>query len=148
AAADWTAYLAAERTLFDDVRAHVTERLEADARNPANRYFDGSPVYPGRFVTDWNRSYILEPDGPPLGAVVFLHGLTDSPYSSGAMARSYRDRGYVAVAIRWPAHGTAPGALTDVEWEDWWAATRLGVREARRRVGGSAPLHLVGYSTG
>ncbi len=41
-----------------------------------------------------------------------------------------------------------PGALTDVAWEDWSAATRLAVREARRRVDPSAPLHLVGYSTG
>ena len=148
AAADWTSYLAAERALFADVRANVTEKLDLESRDPANRYFDGSPLYPGRFATDWNRSYILEPDGPPRGAVVFLHGLTDSPYSSRHMARSYRDHGYVSVAIRLPAHGTVPGALTEVEWEDWTAATRLAVREARRRVSGSAPVHLVGYSTG
>jgi alpha-beta hydrolase superfamily lysophospholipase len=148
ATADWAAYLRAEKTLFDDVRANVTERLDPETRSPANRYFDGSPVYPGRFATDWNRSYLLEPDGPPVGAVVFLHGLTDSPYSSRHMARSYREHGYVAIAIRLPAHGTVPGALTDVDWEDWSAATRLAVREARRRVGPPAPLHLVGYSTG
>ena len=47
-----------------------------------------------------------------------------------------------------PAHGTVPAALTDVEWEDWMAATRLAVREARRRTGPSAPLHLVGFSNG
>jgi alpha-beta hydrolase superfamily lysophospholipase len=38
--------------------------------------------------------------------------------------------------------------LTDVEWEDWDAATRLAVREARRRAGPSAPLHIVGFSNG
>jgi alpha-beta hydrolase superfamily lysophospholipase len=148
ATADWTAYLAAEKAALEAVRANVTERLEGDARTPANRYFEGSPFYPGRFVTDWNRSYILEPDGPARGAVVFLHGLTDSPYSSRHMAQRYRERGYVAVAIRLPAHGTVPGALTDVAWEDWSAAARLAVREARRRVGPGAPLHLVGYSNG
>jgi alpha-beta hydrolase superfamily lysophospholipase len=47
-----------------------------------------------------------------------------------------------------PAHGTVPAALTDVEWEDWMAATRLAVREARRLTGPSAPLHLVGFSNG
>ena len=41
-----------------------------------------------------------------------------------------------------------PAALTDVEWEDWSAATRLAVREARRRVGPGTPLHLVGFSNG
>ena len=148
ARADWTAYLAAEQAILDDVRAEVTLKLDPEARTPANRYFDGSPMYPGRFSTDWNRSYILEPDGPPVGAAVFLHGLTDSPYSSRHIARAYRDHGYVSVAIRLPAHGTVPGALTDVTWEDWSAATRLAVREARRRVGPSVPLHLVGYSNG
>ena len=47
-----------------------------------------------------------------------------------------------------PAHGTVPAALTDVEWEDWLAATRLAVREARSRTEPSAPLHLVGFSNG
>ena len=39
---------------------------------------------------------------------------------------------YVAVAPRLPGHGTAPGALTAVDWETWLAATRLAVREATR----------------
>ena len=47
-----------------------------------------------------------------------------------------------------PGHGTVPAALTDIEWEDWDAATRLAVREARRRVGPSRPLHIVGFSNG
>ena len=115
---------------------------------PGNRYYDGSPIYPGHFAQDWNRSYILEPDGPPVGAVVLLHGLTDSPYSLRHIARRYRDDGFVAVAIRMPAHGTVPAALTDVEWEDWDAATRLAVREASRRAGPSKPLHIVGFSNG
>jgi alpha-beta hydrolase superfamily lysophospholipase len=38
--------------------------------------------------------------------------------------------------------------LTDVEWQDWSSATRLAVREARRRIAPSAPLHLVGFSNG
>ena len=50
--------------------------------------------------------------------------------------------------IRLPAHGTVPGALTDVEWQDWMAATRLAVREAKRRIGPSLPLHMVGFSNG
>ena len=41
-----------------------------------------------------------------------------------------------------------PAALTDVDWEDWDAATRLAVREARRRVGADRPLHIVGFSNG
>jgi len=145
---DWAAYLKAEEAVFRGVRTEVTDKLDAEARVPGNRYYDGAPIYPGHFAQDWNRSYILEPDGPPVGAVALLHGLTDSPYSLRHIARRYRDEGFVAVAIRMPAHGTVPAALTDVEWEDWDAATRLAVREAVRRAGPSKPLHIVGFSNG
>ena len=147
-AADWSRYLAAEQVIFEDVRAEVTAKLDPEDRTPVNRYFDGSPVYPGHFPQDWNRSYILEPEGPPVGAAVLLHGLTDSPYSQRHIAHRYRAHGYVAVAIRLPGHGTVPAGLTEVEWEDWMAATRLAVREARRHIGPSRPLHLVGFSNG
>src|SRR5512134_2787116 len=147
-AADWERYLAQERSIFDDIRVNVTQRLEPDARVPYNRYFEGSPVYPPRFAQDCNRSYVMEPSGPPKGAVVLLHGLTDSPYSLRHIARRYADRGFVAIGIRMPGHGTVPAGLTDVSWEDWSAATRLAIREARRRVPASAPLHLVGFSNG
>lgn len=52
------------------------------------------------------------------------------------------------VAIRLPGHGTVPAGLTEVEWQDWAAATRLAVREARRLAGPAVPLHLVGFSNG
>lgn len=145
---DWNGYLAAEDRVFDSVRKEVTDKLSEQNRQPDDRYFAGSPVYPGHFARDWNHSYVLEPDGPPKGAVVLLHGLTDSPYSLRHIAEGYRELGYVAIGLRLPGHGTVPGALTAVKWQDWLAATRLAIREARRRVGVSAPLHLVGYSTG
>ena len=147
-AADWPRYLKAEDAIFNALKKDVTQRLPEKDRVPVNRYFEGSPVYPGHFKQDWNRSYILEPEGTPVGAVVFLHGLTDSPYSLRNIAQLYRARGFVSVAIRLPAHGTVPGALTEVEWEDWMAATRLAVREARRRVGTGKPLQFVGFSNG
>jgi alpha-beta hydrolase superfamily lysophospholipase len=145
---DWPAYLKREEAIFRDVRREVVDKVSVETAGPVNRYYAGSAIYPGHFKQDFNRSYILEPDGPPAGAVVLLHGLTDSPYSLRHIARMYRDNGFVAVAIRLPAHGTVPAALTDVEWEDWDAATRLAVREARRRVGPSKPLHIVGFSNG
>ncbi len=147
-ALDWTGYLAAERRVFDEVRTKVVTRIEPDERVNENRYFEGSPINPGRFKTDWNRSFVMEPSGAAVGAVVLLHGLTDSPYSMRSVAQMYRDHGFVAIAIRLPGHGTVPAALTKVDWEDWTQATRLAVREARRRIGPSLPLHLVGYSNG
>ena len=69
-AANWAEYLTAEARIFDDVRREVSQKLDAAERVPANRYFEGSPVYPGHFVQDFNRSFVLEPNGKPVGAVV------------------------------------------------------------------------------
>src|SRR5215475_7060648 len=146
--ADWSRYLLEETKIFEALRSEVTQKLDADERVPLNRYFEGSPVYPAHFSQDFNRSYVLEPAGPPVGAAVLLHGLTDSPYSQRHIARAYRDHGFVAIVVRLPGHGTVPAGLTDIEWEDWSAATRLAVREAKRRTSPSSPLHLVGFSNG
>jgi alpha-beta hydrolase superfamily lysophospholipase len=147
-ASDWSRYLAREQAIFESVRANVSQRLDPDARVPYNRYFEQSPVYPGRFKQDWNRSYVMDPETTPVGVVVLLHGLTDSPYSLRHVAQRFRERGFVAIGLRMPGHGTVPAGLTDVRWEDWMAATRLAVREARKRVPAPAPLHLVGFSNG
>ncbi|MCX5495861.1 alpha/beta hydrolase [Kaistia dalseonensis] len=145
---DWPGYIAAENKLFDAVRAEVSDKLDPKDRVPANRYFADSPINPHGFKQDWNRSFIIEPSGPPVGAAVLLHGLTDSPYSLRHLAESYAAHGFVAIGLRIPGHGTVPGALTIVDDSQWEAATRLAVREARRRIGDKAPLHLVGYSNG
>ena len=146
--ADWAAYIAAENAALEEVRREVTDKLPEHDRVPFNRYFADSPLNPAHFQQDWNRSYLLQPEGPPAGAVVLLHGLTDCPYSLRNVARSYHARGWAAVSIRLPGHGTVPAGLTDADWEHWVEASRLAVREARRLAGPSAPLHLVGYSNG
>jgi len=145
---DWAGYLKAEDKILQTIRAEVTDKLRPEAKTPLNRYYEGSIIYPARYEQDWNRSYVLEPAGSPVGAVVLLHGLTDSPYSLRHIARRYAANGFVVVAIRLPGHGTVPAGLSHVEWEDWMAATRLAVREAKRWIDPSAPLHLVGFSNG
>lgn len=145
--ADWRAYLAREDKLFADVTREVVQRLPEDERIPSNRYFEGSIVYPPKLTADFNRSYELTPTGNVNGAVVLLHGLTDSPYSLRHVGRRYRDAGYVVVAPRLPGHGTVPAGLTAADWEDWLAATRLAVREAAARAPGK-PLEIVGFSNG
>jgi alpha-beta hydrolase superfamily lysophospholipase len=147
-AMDWEDWIVREDEIFASVRSEVVDVLDPAEQVPSNRYYAGSPINPARFAVDWNRSFVLEPEGPPRGAVVLLHGLTDSPYSLRHLARAYRDRGFVAIGLRLPGHGTVPGGLTGVSTEDWRAATRLATREAARRAGPEAPLHVVGYSNG
>ncbi len=147
--ADWSRYLAAEQAAFDEVQAEVTAearprgpRSRSTATSRAARSIRGTSRRTGTAPSCWSR------EGAPVGAVVLLHGLTDAPYSQRHIARRYADHGFVAIVPRLPAHGTVPAALTEVEWEDWMAATRLAVREARARVGPDLPLHLVGFSNG
>lgn len=146
--ATFAAYVARENAIFTALDAEVTAKVPPAERTPLNRYYRQSLVWPGHFSPDANRSFVLMPAGKPRGGVVLLHGLTDSPYSVRHLAENYQQHGFVAVVPRLPGHGTAPGALTDVDWEAWLAATRLAVREATRLTGNDLPLHLVGYSNG
>jgi len=145
---DWAGYLAAESKLMQAMRKEMAANLQPFERVAYNRYFDQSEVYPGHFATDWNRSYELKPTGPVRGAAVLLHGLTDSPYSLRHLGEHLRQQGFVVVAIRMPGHGTVPAGLTEANWEDWMAATRLAVREASAQLPKDAPLLMVGFSNG
>src|SRR4029453_12690265 len=86
AAIGWEESLAAEERVFASVRTEVPDRLDAGDRVRFNRYFADSAVYPPPLAHDWNRSSVMEPDGEPVGAVVLLHGLTDSPFSTRHVA--------------------------------------------------------------
>lgn len=145
---DWAGWLAAEEKLVHDTRRHLRGALQPEDRIPANRYFEDSPINSAGFTHDWNRSFELLPAGQPVGAVVLLHGLSDSPYSLRHIAQSYVKHGYAAIGIRLPGHGTVPAGLTRAHWQDWRAATRLAMREARHLAGTGKPLHIVGYSNG
>jgi alpha-beta hydrolase superfamily lysophospholipase len=145
---DWPTWLAREDALMKEVRTHMAADLEPTDRVAANRYFAGSPINSAHFAPDWNRSYEMLPLGEPAGAVVLLHGLSDSPYSLRHVALSYVGHGYAAIGLRLPGHGTVPAGLTRARWQDWRAATRLALREARRVAGAGKPLHVVGYSNG
>ncbi len=147
--ATWADYLKQEDQIFASVRAHVTEKLPENARANSNRFYENSPIYPPNFEHNWNRSYTVEPvDGQVKGAVVFLHGLTDAPYSLRHLAREYAKNGFVAYGLRIPAHGTVPGALTSVTWEHWQAATNMAMRAAKSRIQDDQPLHIIGFSNG
>jgi alpha-beta hydrolase superfamily lysophospholipase len=146
--ADWAAYIAAENAARAEVKAEVIDKQDPRTCSLENRYCPRSPMFPGNRAEDWNRSVILEPAGPPVGAAVFLHGLTDAPYSLRHIARAYQAKGWVAVLLRVPGHGTVPAGLTRVTTDQWRGATQLAMREARKRVGAGKPVHIVGYSNG
>lgn len=144
---DWDDWLAQEAIIFDNLRATLTAPLDPALRAPMSRYNEHSPTWPGGFVKDYNRSFSMLPDGPPRGAVVLLHGLTDAPYSLRHVARLYAARNWVVLAPRMPGHGTTPAGLVEAHWPDWMAASRMAARAASAAAPG-LPLHMVGYSNG
>jgi alpha-beta hydrolase superfamily lysophospholipase len=141
-------YLAIEGRAFTSVHDEIEQRLDPAWRVPANRYYTAGPAHPGRLGTDWNRTQELAPQGATIGGALLVHGLTDAPYSMRTIAEDLRVRGYRVLVLRVPGHGTVPSGLTDVTWEDWLAAVRLGARHLRRAIGPNVPLVLVGYSNG
>jgi alpha-beta hydrolase superfamily lysophospholipase len=141
-------YLAIEDAAFRIVHDRIELKLDAAAKVPANRYNPDGRAYPGRFGTDWNRTQALAPAGEAIGGALLVHGLTDGPYSMRTIGEDLRARGYHVLALRLPGHGTVPAGLTDVTWEDWLAAVRLGARHLRATIGRDKPLVLVGYSNG
>ena len=146
AAATFAAYLEQEQRLFGELRKRLYDRPGAAGTEAYGRYTPGSPV--ARLALDGagNRSAVTTADHAR-GAVLLLHGLTDAPYSLHAVGRALHERGFHVVTLRLPGHGTAPGALTRVTWQDWDAAVALAVRHAAELAGGK-PFYVAGYSTG
>lgn len=141
-------YLRIEDAAFREMDEKVLPRTAPEDRTRANRYWAESPVNPGRFSTNWNRTFELQPEGETKGGALLIHGLTDSPYSVKADAEELRKLGYYALVLRMPGHGTVPGDLTEAVWEDWRAAVRLGARHVRQKIGPKAPFVMAGYSNG
>lgn len=140
-------YLRREDATFREARREVESRLGPQDRTRANRYFEGSPLHPSHFAKDWNRTFELVPERVRGGALL-IHGLTDSPYSMRRLARIFQESGIYVLCPRMPGHGTVPGALTDVTWEDWMAAVRVAARHVQGRIGREMPFTVVGFSSG
>ncbi len=77
--------------------------------------------------------------------ILLIHGLSDSPYHLKAIGEHLRNRGFLVRAILLPGHGTVPGDLIDVKYEEWIKATEYGVRSTRPLVD---KLYVAGFSAG
>jgi alpha-beta hydrolase superfamily lysophospholipase len=143
---DFEGYLRLEDRLFDQLEEEVYARVDTQPATSLNRFARGSRSDPGRWPTDWNRSYERRPE-EPIASVLLLHGLTDSPYSLRTLAARLHAQRVAVLGLRVPGHGTAPSGLVRARWEDMLAAVKLAARHLRD-TGGGKPLYLVGYSNG
>ena len=139
-------YRRLEARLFAQLEARINGRVGSGPDHALVRYSAGSAADPLSRAPNWNRSFEHPAEGPA-GGVLLLHGLTDSPYTFRALAEGLKRQGYWVLGLRLPGHGTAPSGLASVTWEDMAAAVRMAVAHLEAKVG-SAPIHIVGYSTG
>ena len=140
-------YLDQEERLFDELQAEIYDPAPAGAQFDYCRYRAGGPQDPARLPRNWNRTFELVP-ADIRGGALLLHGLSDSPYSLRRIGELLHAQGFYVLGLRLPGHGTIPGALTRVHWEDWVAASRIAGRHVRQRTGPGKPFVIVGYSNG
>lgn len=148
APASFAEYLQLEERLMRQLRERVLDAPQEADTWQMSRYNPKSVVAQLALETPYNRSFELVPPHEPRGAVLLVHGLSDSPYSARSLADTFLAQGYYVVALRMPGHGTLPSGLLDVSWEDWYAAVEMAARHAAARCGEGKPLVLGGHSTG
>lgn len=139
-------YRRLEDELFEQLEEEVYSRTETGPGHALERYSAGSAADPQRWRPNWNRSFEFTVD-TPVGGVLLLHGMSDSPYSLRALGEKLNEQDYQVVGLRLPGHGTAPSGLTTVSWQDMGAAVKLAMEHLGARLG-QKPIHIIGYSTG
>ena len=143
---DFGEYLALEERLFQQLDQQIYQKIDKDEQRAVNRYSRGSLSDPGRWPTNWNRTFVLPVEKPAIG-VLLLHGMSDSPYSLRSIGQLLHGQGGYVIGMRVPGHGQAPSGLLNTTWEDMAAAVRLAMRELQEKAAGVS-LYIVGYSNG
>jgi esterase/lipase len=102
---------------------------------------------------DGNAPFELQPlPGFPAGqkkpyrrGVLLTHGLSDSPYMMRHLAAFFRQNGFRVMAVLLPGHGTQPGDMLEVTWQEWAKTVAYGTYKLAEEVD---EIYLAGYSTG
>jgi alpha-beta hydrolase superfamily lysophospholipase len=139
-------YRQLEERLFEQLEDKVYSRVPTGPDYALVRYSSGSAADPQPRRPNWNHSFEFS-TAKPVGAVLLLHGMSDSPYSLRALAQTLKAHNYWVLGMRMPGHGTAPSGLKRISWQDMAAAVQLGMIHLQSAVG-LLPIHIVGYSTG
>lgn len=132
-----------DRLIFADYVArnrNLLRRAHAGAADPEK-------------IVDGNAPFELKPppgfspgqQKPYRRGVLLTHGLSDSPYSMRHLAAFFQQNGFRVMAVLLPGHGTQPGDLLDVTWQEWAKTVAYGAYQLAEEVD---EIYLAGYSTG
>lgn len=139
-------------TRFDGGSVSFAEYLDATRNMLAQAHARLGTSAPEKIV-DGNAPFELKPPaGSPAGhdkpyrrGVLLTHGLTDSPYFMRHLAAFFAEYGFRVMAILLPGHGTQPGDLLEVRWQEWARAVAYGADRLADEVD---EVYLAGLSTG
>jgi esterase/lipase len=104
-------------------------------------------------IVDGNAPFELKPppgfsagqQKPYRRGVLLTHGLSDSPYFMRHLAAFFQKNGFRVMAVLLPGHGTQPGDLLEVSWQEWAKTVAYGAYKLDEEVD---EVYLAGYSTG
>lgn len=104
-------------------------------------------------IVDGNSPFELSPQsGFEVGVerqfrrgVLLTHGLSDSPYLMRHLGAFFQENDFRVLAILLPGHGTQPGDLLNVNWQEWASEVAYGVEQLSHDVD---EIYLAGFSAG
>jgi|SRR5579863_6994027 len=104
-------------------------------------------------IVAWNSPFIRMPDpahcpakeGRYRDGILLIHGLTDSPFHMWDLAAHFQQKCFVVFGLLLPGHGTVPGDLLSVTYQDWIKAAQFGVAQLKPQV---ERVFIGGFSTG
>lgn len=77
--------------------------------------------------------------------VLLLHGLFDSPYYVRDLGDYFLNKGFLVNSILLPGHGTVPGDLLNIRYQEWLKCLQYGINSLKSKV---KNIYLAGYSLG
>ena len=139
-------------TLFNGNQLAFAEYVER-SRDMIAKTHAGVDGPESKKIIDGNAPFELKPAAScPAGnqkayrrGVLLTHGLTDSPYFMRDLAAFFQENCFRVMAILLPGHGTRPGDLLDVSWQEWAKAEAYGTDQLAAEVD---EVYLAGFSTG
>ena len=139
-------------TQFDGAQLPFSEYLSRTRDMLAKAHANKSKTEQIKRI-DGNAPFQLWPSGsysqglkkPFRRGVLLTHGLTDSPYFMRYLATFFQENGFRVMAILLPGHGTQPGDLLEVNWQEWAKAVAYGTDQLAAEVD---EVYLAGYSAG
>lgn len=99
------------------------------------------------WIIDGNSPFVLKPDGndKPQRGILMVHGLSDAPFMMRDLGHFFQQQGFYVLAMQLPGHGTRPGDMLTVRWQDWAAAHQRLLELLAAEV---ADVYLLGFSAG